>query len=326
MGSLFAKLSKANEAHIEPKRILMVGLDNAGKTTILYTLSLGETVTKTVPTIGFNVQTVTHKDITMSVWDVGGQSKIRGLWHHYLKGTHAIIYVVDSADTERLNESAKEFQSLLQSPEVKSAIVLVMANKRDLPGCASLQEIKAVLGVDKIAQRCHVEETIATMNEGLKPALDWVHNQLSTTSPPPHPATLAAAARKNSIVNAKVPADRQPVLTIQNAYREGEFKIAPLVTPHRSSFVGTNIFNHSTTTSTPVTSLYHDGCGNREPSDSTGAISPHPLVLTLQEAADMIKCSKDDVCKLLLDGSIKGKKISGEWRISTRTLLDYLEF
>merc|ERR1719219_1929250 len=83
-------------------RIVMVGLDAAGKTTILYKLKLGEVVT-TIPTIGFNVETVDYKNISFTVWDVGGQDKIRPLWRHYYQNTQGIIFVVDSADTDRMD-------------------------------------------------------------------------------------------------------------------------------------------------------------------------------------------------------------------------------
>uniref|UniRef100_A0A8C7FA84 ARF GTPase 5 n=2 Tax=Oncorhynchus TaxID=8016 RepID=A0A8C7FA84_ONCKI len=82
-------------------RILMVGLDAAGKTTILYKLKLGEIVT-TIPTIGFNVETVEYKNICFTVWDVGGQDKIRPLWRHYFQNTQGLIFVVDSNDRERV--------------------------------------------------------------------------------------------------------------------------------------------------------------------------------------------------------------------------------
>ncbi|OMJ10358.1 ADP-ribosylation factor, partial [Smittium culicis] len=84
-------------------RILMVGLDAAGKTTILYKLKLGEIVT-TIPTIGFNVETVEYKNINFTVWDVGGQDKIRPLWRYYFQNTQGIIFVIDSNDRERVNE------------------------------------------------------------------------------------------------------------------------------------------------------------------------------------------------------------------------------
>merc|ERR1712159_562979 len=86
-------------------RILMVGLDAAGKTTILYKLKLGEIVT-TIPTIGFNVETVEYKTISFTVWDVGGQDKIRPLWRHYYQNTQGIIFVVDSNDQERIDDAS----------------------------------------------------------------------------------------------------------------------------------------------------------------------------------------------------------------------------
>merc|ERR1712039_981272 len=94
-------------------RILMVGLDAAGKTTILYKLKLGEVVT-TIPTIGFNVETVEYKNISFTVWDVGGQDKIRPLWRHYYQNTQGLIFVVDSNDRERITEAQEELQKMLQ--------------------------------------------------------------------------------------------------------------------------------------------------------------------------------------------------------------------
>ncbi|CAD7005049.1 unnamed protein product [Ceratitis capitata] len=95
-------------------RILMVGLDAAGKTTILYKLKLGEIVT-TIPTIGFNVETVEYKNICFTVWDVGGQDKIRPLWRHYFQNTQGLIFVVDSNDRDRINEAEKELQNMVSS-------------------------------------------------------------------------------------------------------------------------------------------------------------------------------------------------------------------
>lgn len=82
-------------------RVLILGLDNAGKTTILYKLQIGEVVT-TVPTIGFNVETVTYKNLRFQVWDLGGQTSIRPYWRCYYQNTNAVIYVVDSSDPERM--------------------------------------------------------------------------------------------------------------------------------------------------------------------------------------------------------------------------------
>jgi small GTP-binding protein len=92
----------------------MVGLDAAGKTTILYKLMLGEVVTA-IPTIGFNVETVEYKNIKFTVWDVGGQDTIRPLWVHYYQNTDAIIFVVDSQDTraDRIQEAHDEIHNLM---------------------------------------------------------------------------------------------------------------------------------------------------------------------------------------------------------------------
>merc|ERR1712020_311123 len=115
----------------QEKRILMLGLDAAGKTTIVYNLQLGEVV-HTIPTIGFNVEKIAYKNVDMTIWDVGGQTKIRPLWRHYYVNTDALIWVVDSADQDRLEESAEEMKQVLNSPELSEAKVLVYANKQDL--------------------------------------------------------------------------------------------------------------------------------------------------------------------------------------------------
>ena len=128
MGNVFKKLFGNKEM-----RILMLGLDAAGKTTILYKLKLGQFVT-TIPTVGFNVETVSYKNVKFNVWDVGGQDKIRPLWRHYYTGTQGLIFVVDSADKERIDEARREFHRIVNDREMKDAIILVFANKQDVKG------------------------------------------------------------------------------------------------------------------------------------------------------------------------------------------------
>jgi small GTP-binding protein len=136
-------------------RVLMCGLDAAGKTTILYILKLGEVVT-TIPTIGFNVETVTIGHMDLTVWDVGGRDKIRPLWRHYYQNTNGIIFVVDSNDRDRIDDddccghSAKtELQQMLSEPELRDAPVLVLANKQDLPNAMTAAEIAERLELKK---------------------------------------------------------------------------------------------------------------------------------------------------------------------------------
>ncbi|XP_021573893.1 ADP-ribosylation factor 4 isoform X2 [Carlito syrichta] len=147
ISSLFSRLFGKKQM-----RILMVGLDAAGKTTILYKLKLGEIVT-TIPTIGFNVETVEYKNICFTVWDVGGQDKIRPLWRHYFQNTQGLIFVVDSNDRERIQEGAAVLQNMLEEEELKDAVLLLFANKQDLPNAMAISEMTDKLGLQSLRNR-----------------------------------------------------------------------------------------------------------------------------------------------------------------------------
>ncbi|XP_019876609.1 ADP-ribosylation factor 2 [Aethina tumida] len=160
-------------------RILMVGLDAAGKTTILYKLKLGEIVT-TIPTIGFNVETVEYKNISFTVWDVGGQTKIRKLWRHYFSNTDGLIFVVDSNDRERISEASSELHSMLQEEELRDSILLIFANKQDLPNSMSSAELTDKLNLNQLKnRRWYIQATCATQGNGLYEGLDWLSNELA---------------------------------------------------------------------------------------------------------------------------------------------------
>ncbi|XP_067907785.1 ADP-ribosylation factor 4 [Heterodontus francisci] len=159
-------------------RILMVGLDAAGKTTILYKLKLGEIVT-TIPTIGFNVETVEYKNVSFTVWDVGGQDKIRPLWRHYFQNTQGLIFVVDSNDRERIQEASEELRKMLEEDELRDAILLVFANKQDLPNALTNSEVTDKLGLQNLHKVWYVQAACATQGSGLYEGLDWLTNELS---------------------------------------------------------------------------------------------------------------------------------------------------
>ncbi|KHG02135.1 ADP-ribosylation factor [Gossypium arboreum] len=166
MGLSFTKLFSRLFAKKE-MRILMVGLDAAGKTTILYKLKLGEIVT-TIPTIGFNVETVEYKNISFTVWDVGGQDKIRPLWRHYFQNTQGLIFVVDSNDRDRVVEARDELHRMLNEDELRDAVLLVFANKQDLPNAMNAAEITDKLGLHSLRQRhWYIQSTCATSGEGI---------------------------------------------------------------------------------------------------------------------------------------------------------------
>ena len=160
-------------------RILMVGLDAAGKTTILYKLKLGEVVT-TIPTIGFNVETVEYKNISFTVWDVGGQDKIRTLWRHYYQNTEGLIFVVDSNDNERFDDAKQELHKMIAEDELRDAVVLVFANKQDLPKAKTAAEITEKLGLGNMNHRkWYIQPCCATTGDGLYEGLDWLSNTLT---------------------------------------------------------------------------------------------------------------------------------------------------
>jgi ADP-ribosylation factor protein 1 len=178
MGLTFTKLFQRLFAKRE-MRILMVGLDAAGKTTILYKLKLGEIVT-TIPTIGFNVETVEYKNISFTVWDVGGQDKIRPLWRHYFQNTQGLIFVVDSNDRDRVVEARDELHRMLNEDELRDAVLLVFANKQDLPNAMNAAEITDKLGLHSLRQRhWYIQSTCATSGEGLYEGLDWLSSNIA---------------------------------------------------------------------------------------------------------------------------------------------------
>eukprot|EP00117_Sycon_ciliatum_P030364 scpid104382/ scgid23959/ ADP-ribosylation factor 1 len=160
-------------------RILMVGLDAAGKTTILYKMKLGEIVT-TIPTIGFNVETVEYKNISFTVWDVGGQDKIRPLWRHYYQNTQGLIFVVDSNDRDRVGEAKEELQKMLAEDELRDAVLLVFANKQDLPNAMPIAEMSDKLGLGALRHRkWNIQATCATTGDGLYEGLDWLSSNVA---------------------------------------------------------------------------------------------------------------------------------------------------
>ena len=174
MGSFFTKVFDRLSGKLGDSRILMLGLDGAGKTTILFNMKLGEVV-NTVPTIGFNMETVQYKNIEFSVWDVGGQERLRMLWHHYYEGTQGLIFAVDSSDVDRIDEAAETLRGLLSCEEMKGAPLLVYANKQDLPNALSVPQLTDRLGLACTKGRpWYVQGCVANRGDGLLDGLDWL--------------------------------------------------------------------------------------------------------------------------------------------------------
>uniref|UniRef100_A0AC35TTG1 ADP-ribosylation factor-like protein 1 n=1 Tax=Rhabditophanes sp. KR3021 TaxID=114890 RepID=A0AC35TTG1_9BILA len=162
-------------------RILILGLDGAGKTTILYRLQVGEVVT-TIPTIGFNVEQVTYNNLKFQVWDLGGQTSIRPYWRCYYSNTDAIIYVVDSSDKDRVGISKQELLSMLEEEELKNAVLMVLANKCDIAGALTEVDVFNALGLANIKNRTlQIFKTSASNGTGLNDAMEWLANNLKGT-------------------------------------------------------------------------------------------------------------------------------------------------
>jgi ADP-ribosylation factor protein 1 len=178
MGLIISKVFAGLVNSKKDCRILMVGLDAAGKTTILYKLKLGEVVT-TIPTIGFNVETVEYKNINFTVWDVGGQDKIRPLWRHYYQNTQGLIFVVDSNDRDRISEAREELTKMLNEDEMRDAILLVFANKQDLPNAMMAAEITDKLALNSLRNRkWFIQSTCATSGDGIYEGFDWLVKEI----------------------------------------------------------------------------------------------------------------------------------------------------
>merc|ERR1712072_766533 len=161
-------------------RILLLGLDAAGKTTILYKLKLGEVVT-TIPTIGFNVETVEYKNINFTVWDIGGQDKIRKLWRYYYQNTQGLIFVIDSNDRDRIEDAREELAKMLGEDDMRDAVLLVFANKQDLPNAMTAAEVTEKLGLHSMRNRqWFIQSACATTGDGLYEGLDWMSRTLTS--------------------------------------------------------------------------------------------------------------------------------------------------
>ncbi|KAJ3278704.1 hypothetical protein HDU76_009789, partial [Blyttiomyces sp. JEL0837] len=178
MGHLISRLIDSLWGGKENMRIVMIGLDAAGKTTILYKLKLGEVVT-TIPTIGFNVEDVQYKNLNFTVWDIGGQDKIRRLWKHYYQNCQGIIFVIDSQDRDRILEARDELEKLLSDDELRDAALLIFANKQDLPGAMRTSDIIEKLGLYSLTRRdWHVQATCGTLGDGICEGIEWMGKTL----------------------------------------------------------------------------------------------------------------------------------------------------
>ena len=172
MNEIFSLFTKNKKKEIKG---LILGLDNAGKTTILKSFK-GETVLNLPPTKGFNFQKFDYNNTTFILWDLGGQKSIRKFWdNYYEKENDCIIYVIDSSDSERLEETGKELYNIIQQPELSGLPLVIFANKQDLNMALSAEEILEQLGLDEIMDRkWTIIASSALTKHGLSTGLKWI--------------------------------------------------------------------------------------------------------------------------------------------------------
>uniref|UniRef100_A0A8C5LWF7 ADP-ribosylation factor-like protein 11 n=1 Tax=Leptobrachium leishanense TaxID=445787 RepID=A0A8C5LWF7_9ANUR len=131
--------------HRKQARVVMMGLDFSGKSTILYKLKINQTV-ETFPTVGFNVESLEMaKNVSVTIWDVGGQDKLRSNWKEYLEDTDVLIFVIDSSDVSRIPDAACELLAVVKNENMSGVPFLILANKQDVPGALSVKEVAEVL-------------------------------------------------------------------------------------------------------------------------------------------------------------------------------------
>ena len=142
-------------------------------------MKLGERV-ETVPTVGFNIEEVTVNGIQLTIWDCGGQEKLRSTWRYYYKGTQAVIFVVDCSDRERISEAKKELQRLVAEELLQDISLLVLANKQDMDQAMSGAELTEALRLNTLREglNWHVQETVATEKKGVYEGIKWLSGTL----------------------------------------------------------------------------------------------------------------------------------------------------
>ncbi|KAI5290581.1 Arf GTPase arl1 [Ascosphaera aggregata] len=179
MGGSISKLLSGLFGAKKELRVLILGLWK-GYLTDRNRRQIGEVVT-TIPTIGFNVESVQYQNLNFTVWDLGGQTSIRPFWRCYYANTAAVIFVVDATDIERLGTAADELAAMLNEEELRDASLLVFANKQDQPGAKNAGEISEALRLGELRDRnWSIVACSAIDGKGINEGMDWLVQTLQS--------------------------------------------------------------------------------------------------------------------------------------------------
>ncbi|CAD5110898.1 unnamed protein product [Dimorphilus gyrociliatus] len=181
---IFSKLAEWLGVKRKECNIVVVGLDNSGKTTILNKLKPDDSQTSDiVPTIGFNVENFSSKSLQFNAFDMSGQGRYRNLWEHYYKDCQGVIFVIDSADKLRMPVAKDELDQLIQHPDLvsKRVPVLFFANKMDHRDALSSVKCSTLLKLDEISNKpWHICASNAITGEGLDEGVNWLSDQIKS--------------------------------------------------------------------------------------------------------------------------------------------------
>ncbi|XP_008852800.2 ADP-ribosylation factor-like protein 8B [Nannospalax galili] len=137
----------------EEMELTLVGLQYSGKTTFVNVIASGQFSEDMIPTVGFNMRKVTKGNVTIKIWDIGGQPRFRSMWERYCRGVNAIVYMIDAADREKIEASRNELHNLLDKPQLQGIPVLVLGNKRDLPNALDEKQLIEKMNLSAIQDR-----------------------------------------------------------------------------------------------------------------------------------------------------------------------------
>ncbi|KAJ9443452.1 ADP-ribosylation factor-like protein 8 [Diplonema papillatum] len=155
--------------------LTLVGLQNAGKTTLLNVICDGKAKESTIPTIGLNIRKISKGNISIKLWDIGGQPRFRGMWERYCRGVNAIVFVVDSADRSNIDAAQKELMDLMAKPALEKIPLLVLGNKNDIPSHMNETELRNALELDQIKGREVCVYSISAKNQtNIDVTLQWL--------------------------------------------------------------------------------------------------------------------------------------------------------